>query len=139
MYLQQFLGMLDEENPGYFDLVKYFQDPDPDVEIFIFAEKEGVKNILLPTGTWSPLFDKVFKCVFVVPFGFHENIAATLWGFHNKQSGCDNRYKKEVFSGQYLENDLGWYITTIKSIAAQSYCIETSNTYVFDEFLIRHI
>jgi hypothetical protein len=134
MYLQQFLGMLDEENPWYFDLVKHFQDPDPDVEIFVFAESEGINTIPLPTERWSPLFDKRFGIIFVVPYGFHKNIIAVLWRYHNKLDRCDKGFRREICASQYLQDDLGWYIGSIKSIRTQKFCVETSNTYVFDEF-----
>jgi len=134
MHTQLFLGMLDENNPGYIDLMMYFQDSDPDVEIFVFAKNEGINNIPLPTDSWTPLFDKKLDVIFIIPWGFHENIAAALWGYHNKKECCSGGHRRGYSASQYLKDDLGWYVGTVKYTATQEFCVETSQTYVFDEF-----
>jgi hypothetical protein len=134
VHAQLFLGMLDENNSGYIDLVSYFQESDSDEEIFVFAKDEGVNSIPLPTKTRTPLFDKKLAIVFIIPQGFHENITATLWGYHNDKEGCCGGYKRGRFASQYLKDDLGWYVGSVKCTTSQEFCVETSQTYIFDEF-----
>lgn len=55
-------------------------------------------------------------------------------GYHNKKERCSTGCKRGHFASQYLNDDLDWYVGTVKYTNTQEFCIETSQTYVFDEF-----
>ncbi len=135
MYIQQFLGRLDENNPGYYELVRYLEEDEDDFEVFVFAKNEGVQVVPLPNNRWAPVFDVNLKVCFLVPAGFHTVFIAALCGYHIKDCNCANTSSvAKFYANEYITLDYGWYITSITSARTGKYCAEMSPTYILDTF-----
>ncbi len=135
--VEKFLNSLDKLNPGHDDLVRYFKVDDTSIiePVNILYKADGVRKISLPSNRQTPLFDKKSDIVFMCPAGYHRGVTAALWGYYNSQESCDSGMRIYACSGQYLKENYGWYIGSIQAgIVSNTWIVETTHTYVFDNF-----